>query len=221
MHEKTDPGVARSAPVTVRPVLPGDLPRLDALLTGLDEQGRYRRWFTGAIDIHRAVAWAAQPDLHHAVGLVAITADDALVGHAAFVVIDDVSAEVCFEVAAPWRHHGIAGALLAELERRAARRGLRTLVAEVLPGNADMLAVLREHGPCREHREDDVCVVELEIEAAHEHGAAVAVGRGSWRRRHARRSSSLPQTITGKHASSASSGTPSPAVSKMLCSGGK
>jgi len=179
MRAKTDPVTTGPAPVTVRRVVPGDLPRLDALLTGLDDQGRYRRWFTGAIDIHRAVAWAAQPERHHAVGLVAITAADELVGHAASVMIDDVSAEVCFEVAAPWRHHGIAGALLTELERRAALRGLRTLVAEVLPENADMLAVLREHGPCREHREDGVWVVELAVDAHHRQTTPGAAGRSS------------------------------------------
>jgi GNAT superfamily N-acetyltransferase len=166
-----------AAPVTVRAVVPGDLPRLDALLSGLDEHGRRRRWFSGAIDIHSAIAWAAEPELHHAVGLVAITAQDELVGHAAFVVIDDASAEVCFEVAAPWRHHGVAGTLLSELERRAARRGLRTLVADVLPQNADMLAVLREHGTCREHREDDICVVELAVDAHHRQAAAGSVAR--------------------------------------------
>jgi GNAT superfamily N-acetyltransferase len=152
-------------PVAVRPVVADDLPRLDVLLNGLDEQARNRRWFTGAADIHRAVAWAADPERHHAVGLVAVAATGEVVGHAAFVTIDDARAEVCFEVAAPWRHHGVAGLLLDGLVGRAAQRGVRTLVAEVLSENADMLAVLREHGPCREHREDGALVLELPVEA--------------------------------------------------------
>lgn len=149
--------------VVVRPVAPEDLPRLDALLSALDGQARYRRWFTGAADVHRAAAWAAHPEDQDGVGLVAIAADGEMVGHAALIPMDDERAEVCFEVAAPWRHHGIAGRLLDELQRSAASRGLRTLVAEVLSENADMLAVLREHGPCREHRDGGVLELELEV----------------------------------------------------------
>jgi L-amino acid N-acyltransferase YncA len=147
-------------------VVPDDLPRLDALLNGLDEQSRARRWFTGAADVHSAVAWAAHPERHHAVGLVAVTATGEVVGHAAMVSIDDARAEVCFEVAAPWRHHGVAGKLLDGLAQRAVQRGLRTLVAEVLTENADMLAVLREHGRCRERRQGAVLVLELPIDPA-------------------------------------------------------
>jgi L-amino acid N-acyltransferase YncA len=150
----------------VRPVRSGDLPALDALLSALDDEARYRRWFTGAPDIHRAAAWAAAPDRVHALGLVAIAPDGELVGHAALIPIDDERAEVCFEVAAPWRHHGVAGRLLTELAQRAERRGLRTLVADVLSENADMLAVMREHGPCDEREEGGVIELELPVRAA-------------------------------------------------------
>jgi RimJ/RimL family protein N-acetyltransferase len=152
-----------SSPVTVRSVRPDDAPGLDALLGELSEQARYRRWFTGSVDIHRAASGAAHPEINSAVGLVATSPDGEVVGHAAFIAIDDDRAEVCFEVAAPWRHHGIAGRLLDELQRRAGDRGLRSLVAEVLSENADMLAVMRDHGPCREQREGGVVELELQI----------------------------------------------------------
>lgn len=42
-------------------------------------------------------------------------------------------------------------------------------VAEVLPENADMLAVLREHGPCREHRQDGVVELELPVDPGRDH----------------------------------------------------
>lgn len=168
----TDPALAPPPPVAVvlRPVVPADLPALDALLSALDGQARFRRWFTGAADVHHAAAWAADPEEQGAVGLVAIAPDGELVGHAAYIPMNDARAEVCFEVAAPWRHHGVAGRLLAELARRGAQRGLRTLVAEVLSENADMLAVFREHGPCREHREDGVVELELPIGSGGEDG---------------------------------------------------
>ena len=153
-------------PVEIRPVMPGDLIGLDALLSALDGQARYRRWFSGGIDVHRAAAWAADPDRHRAVGLVATRPNGEIVGHGALIAIDDERAEVCFEVAAPWRHRGIATQLLTELARHAISRGLRTLVADVLAENADMLAVLREHGPCREHRHGNVVELELPIDGA-------------------------------------------------------
>lgn len=60
----------------------GDLAALDVLLTSLDGQARYRRWFTGGADVHRAAAWAAPPRAQDAVGLIAETVDGRLVGHA-------------------------------------------------------------------------------------------------------------------------------------------
>lgn len=158
---------ATAAAIVVRPVTPADLPALDALMTNLDTQARYRRWFTGAADVHRAAEWAAHPEEDHAVGLVAGAADGELVGHAALVPTDDgARAEVAFEVAAPWRQQGIAGRLLEELDRRAQERGFTILVAEVLSENADMLAVMREHGPCQERQDGGIVHLELPVGAA-------------------------------------------------------
>jgi GNAT superfamily N-acetyltransferase len=159
--------VARDVPqVVVRRVAPGDFAALDALLSSLDGRDRRRRWFTGGADVHAAARWAADPERQSAVGLVATTADGQIVGHAALVPIDAARGEVCFEVAASWRRHGIAGLLLGRLEREAARRHMTTLVAEVLPENADMLAVMRDRGPCSEHREAGVIEVLLPVGGA-------------------------------------------------------
>lgn len=154
--------------VQVRPVIAEDLPRLDSLLNGLDDRSRYLRWFYGAIDIGAAVSWAAHPERNHASGFVAIASNGELVGHAALIPMDESRAEVCFEVAAPWRHLGVAGLLLVHLERRAGELGIESLVAMVLPENADMLAVLREHGPCREHRVDGTTELELPVDPGRE-----------------------------------------------------
>jgi len=157
--------------VGIRPVVPADLPGLDALLSALDGRSRYRRWFSEAIDVHRAAAWAAHPEEKDAIGIVAAGPGGEIVGHAAAIPMGDGRGEVCFEVAAPWRHHGVAGRLLVELVRCARQRGLRALVAEVLSENADMLAVLREYGPCREHREDGVIELELPIDGQDDRSA--------------------------------------------------
>jgi GNAT superfamily N-acetyltransferase len=153
--------------VDIRPVRPEDLGRLEALLAGLDDRDRFRRWFTNAIDVHRAAAWAAHPQEQNAVGLVATAPGGELIGHAALVPIGDARAEVCFEVAGPWRHHGVAGRFLDKLESSAAERGYSAIVANVLAENRDMLAVLREHGRWRERPEGSVLVLELPIRRNH------------------------------------------------------
>jgi GNAT superfamily N-acetyltransferase len=71
--------------------------------------------------------------------------------------------EVAFEVAAPWRHHGIAGALLERLIAAAGAHDLREVYADVLPENTDMLAVLREHGRHAESREGGVVSVTIPV----------------------------------------------------------
>jgi GNAT superfamily N-acetyltransferase len=137
------------AKIRIRAVRAGDEAALDRLIGGLDPRSRFLRWFSAGVDIRRAADWAAHPDRFDAVGLLAFAGEEP-VGHAAIIPLADGRGEVAFEVAAPWRHHGIAGALLERLLQIAGARGLREIYADVLPENADMLAVLREHG---EHAE--------------------------------------------------------------------
>ena len=58
----------------------------------------------------------------------------------------------------------------------AAARGLREVFAEVLPDNADMLAVLREHGEHAESRDCGVVCVTLPV--ARVSGSLEALGPG-------------------------------------------
>jgi RimJ/RimL family protein N-acetyltransferase len=148
----------------LRPVRPEDLAAIEALLDGLDDRDRYRRWFTAAVNLHRAALWATHPERQGGVGLVA-DAGGRVVGHGALAPIDARRAEVAFEVAADWRHHGIAGRILQELDRAAASRGVEVLEADVLPGNRDMLLVFREHGPCTTTTQDGVVHVVMPVQA--------------------------------------------------------
>jgi GNAT superfamily N-acetyltransferase len=144
----------------IREVRPGDEAAIDDLLGGLDAESRYRRWFTGGVDIRGAEDWAAHPERVAGVGLLAFIGEQP-VGHAVLIPTGDGRAEVAFEVAAQWRRHGIAGALLERLIDEAADRGLREVYADVLPENADMLAVLREHGEHRESHAGGIVIVTL------------------------------------------------------------
>lgn len=148
--------------VRIRRVGVGDEAAIERLLGSLDLTSRYRRWFTGGVDIPRAADWAAHPERFSAVGLLAI-ADGEAVGHAVLIPVDGERAEIAFEVAAQWRCHGIAGALLEHLLDAAAERRLHELYAVVLSENADMLAVLREHGEHAETHEGSTVIVTLPV----------------------------------------------------------
>jgi GNAT superfamily N-acetyltransferase len=148
--------------ICIREVRAGDEAAIDRLIGGLDSESRFMRWFSAGVDIGRAADWAAHPGRFAAVGLLAFAGDEP-VGHAAIVALDDGRGEVAFEVAAPWRHHGIAGALLERLLLIASARGLREIYADVLPRNADMLAVLREHGEHAESRTGGVMTLTIAV----------------------------------------------------------
>jgi GNAT superfamily N-acetyltransferase len=151
-----------SPALLIREVRAGDEAAIERVLGGLDAESRYRRWFGLGVDIRRAEDWAAHPERVGGVGLLAFVGDEP-VGHAVLVPTADGRGEVAFEVAAPWRRHGIASAFLLRLLEVAGERGLREIYADVLPQNADMLAVLREHGEHVESR--DGGVVEVRIAA--------------------------------------------------------
>jgi GNAT superfamily N-acetyltransferase len=150
--------------IVIREVRRGDDAAIAHLLGGLDLGSRYQRWFTGGVDVVAEEEWAAHPERCCAVGLLAFAGAEP-VGHAVLIPIPDGRGEVAFEVAAPWRRHGIAGALLERLLAAAAERGLHEVYADVLSGNADMLAVMREHGPHSESCDGSVTTVALPVTA--------------------------------------------------------
>jgi RimJ/RimL family protein N-acetyltransferase len=158
----SSPPLAADPDIAIRELRAGDEAAIDHLITGLDPESRFLRWFSAGVDIHAAIDWAAHPERSHAVGLLAFAGEEP-VGHAVLIVLHDGRGEVAFEVAAPWRHHGIAGALLRRLLVIAAARGLHEVYADVLPGNRNMLAVLREHGEHAETRHDGIITVTIPV----------------------------------------------------------
>jgi GNAT superfamily N-acetyltransferase len=145
--------VAGITGVVIRPVVSDDLDGIERLLCGLSPDARYRRWFSAAVDLVAAAHWAV--DGSGALGFVAVSGDD-VVGHGTLVPSRPGCAEVAFEVAEPWRRHGIATQLLAALEEHASEMGIETIEADVLSFNADMLGVFAAHGDCTRSRDGTV-----------------------------------------------------------------
>ena len=157
-----DVALRDGAPIHVRPVRADDLPALRAFLESLSADSRRLRFFTPAADLAAAARWAAEVDRHERDGLLALTGDGEIAGHAAWARLGPDRAEVAFEVSETMRGRGLATILLAHLAFGARAQGIATFVAEVLPDNHKMLGVFRESRlPLQVHSEPGVLTVEM------------------------------------------------------------
>lgn len=131
------------ARVAIRLLVDADRPALERFLEGLSLQARRFRFFTGGVDPGRMAGaiGAGGPDRF---GLVALDEDGAVVGHALCIELGGDRAELAVEVADGLHGQGLGTILLERLAQEAERRGVRTLVAEVLPENREMLAVFND-----------------------------------------------------------------------------
>ncbi|HLN15391.1 MAG TPA: GNAT family N-acetyltransferase [Acidimicrobiales bacterium] len=133
--------------VHVRPIRPGDAPRLVEFHEALSSASVYFRFFT----LHRhlsekEVVRFTQVDYEDRLALVA-EVEGTLVGVARFDrLASGDEAEVAFVVADAFQHQGLGSLLLHELVRAAGPRGIRRFRAETLEGNVAMMTVFRESG---------------------------------------------------------------------------
>jgi GNAT superfamily N-acetyltransferase len=129
--------------VTVSPVSEGDEDELLGLLENLCLESRRMRFFSGAVDLENAAHWAALTSAGR-YGLIAREESGAVVGHAAYILLDSEHAEVALEVADQLHGRGLGTLLVEHLAARAERHGVTKFVAEVLCENRAMLDVFRE-----------------------------------------------------------------------------
>lgn len=130
------------ATVQLRPVQAEDEEALLAFLDRLCVNSRRMRFFTGAADLRGAAHWAAAASGDG--GIVACDDAGEIVGHAAYALLEDGSAEVAIEVADRLQGLGLGTILVERLAELAEARGIDRFVAEVLPENRMMLAVFRD-----------------------------------------------------------------------------
>jgi hypothetical protein len=131
--------------VSVRPVTADDEAAIYAFLTALSDVSRRLRFFSAAADLRaEARRGAAGEDAEHH-GLVALTPQRGVVGHAIYVRLPaSERAEVAVEVADDLHHLGLATLLMIRLAQFAEEHHIPRFFAEVLPENRDMLAVFRD-----------------------------------------------------------------------------
>lgn len=128
--------------VSFRMVEAGDEQALHEFFGRLCARSLRFRFFTGAANIGAAAHWAAGEQ--GGGGLLAFDEAGELVGHAAYMPLDDESAEVAVEIADRLHGLGLGTIMIERLARQAELRGIARFVAEVLPDNRAMLDVFRD-----------------------------------------------------------------------------
>ena len=100
-----------------------------------------------------------------------------VIGHG-MAADDGRATDIGLVVADRWQQHGIGTLLLAALVDRAAGRGVRTLVLDVLPANERMLGIIARRWPSapRERTPDAIVIrPELPVPAGSQHVAVPSV----------------------------------------------
>lgn len=131
----------------LRPVRPGDEEALRGFFAGLDPASQAFRFFSGAADLDGAAHLMAEVDYTSHYGLIADRgAEGRPIGHGVYIETDEGRAEVAFAVAAEMQGEGLGTLLLAHLAETARENGISSFVAEVMPENHRMIAMLRDSG---------------------------------------------------------------------------
>jgi ribosomal protein S18 acetylase RimI-like enzyme len=145
-------------PIEIRALKPSDeAGMLDAVNSTNAESLRRRFFVTKRAFSEKEKAFFMNADFVKHVALVADIDDGGrrrIIGGGRYIVSEAGEAEVAFVVIDDFQGQGIGGALTRHLVKLARAAGLKALVAEVLPENASMLAVLRKFGFAPGRRRD-------------------------------------------------------------------
>lgn len=158
--------------VTIRLMRPDDKERLEAAFAKLDPQSIYTRFFAHRKELPQGpLSRIDRIDLVRVAALVVTLGagdDQIVIGSGIYVAqtaADGVrEAEVAFTVEEDFQGQGLAGRLLAALAGIARRHGITRFTAEVLGGNAAMLAVFRRCGlPMQARRSGEIVKLTLDL----------------------------------------------------------
>jgi acetyl coenzyme A synthetase (ADP forming)-like protein len=146
-HRDGDVVLRDGSTVRIRVMLPADEPGLLALLQSLSEESRWLRFYSSANGSALATEAHREANLDHTFGLLAFSgAEERVVGHAFYAVVDEHRAEVAFTIANNFQGRGLGTMLLGQLAEVAAANGIQVFEAEVVAANHAMLHVFRASG---------------------------------------------------------------------------
>src|SRR6266542_1532122 len=146
-HRDGDVVLRDGSTVRIRVMRPMDEPSLLALLQSLSEESRWLRFYSSASGSALATEAHREANLDHTFGLLAFSgAEERVVGHAFYAVVDEHRAEVAFTIANDFQGRGLGTMLLGQLAEVAAANGIQVFEAEVVAANHAMLHVFRASG---------------------------------------------------------------------------
>jgi GNAT superfamily N-acetyltransferase len=153
--------------LTVRTVTQADVDGLDALFKGLSDDDRHHRFFSLRPPARTFVEQMTRAADEGGYRLVAVVSGprDALVAEAGYAILPDGDGEFALTVAPGWRGRRLGRYLLGAIVAAAAARGVPNLQADIMLGNARMLALVRDRGYITLHR-DEFSDMRIAIDAA-------------------------------------------------------
>jgi GNAT superfamily N-acetyltransferase len=165
------PGALRPDAGLVREAGLGDADAVCQFICDLSSQSRYLRFFASVAPpssaLLRALCGSTGADI-----LVVTDPGGRVIAHgmaaddpvpASFASVpgtDEVASNIGLVVADHWQERGLGTLLLSALVGRAARRGVRSLVLDILPDNRRMLGIIARRWPDapRQHTPDAIVV---------------------------------------------------------------
>ncbi len=133
--------------VRVRVMRPTDEEGLLTLFQSLSDEARWLRFYSAAKGSALTAEAHREVNLDRTFGLLALSgAEERVVGHAFYALLDEHHAEVAFTIADDFRGRGLGTILLGQLAEVAVANGIQVFEAEVVAANRAMLGVFRESG---------------------------------------------------------------------------
>ncbi len=138
-------------PVYIRPILPGDVARLEYAFAHADVETVRSRFFTAAPPTDRAhLLYLTTVDYRMRLALIAMDDTGTSIGIGRYeggeAIVGEDAAEVAIVVAPTWRRKGVGAALLLALEAPALAQGISTFSALYLPSNTGVERLLLSIG---------------------------------------------------------------------------
>ncbi|MEU8178440.1 GNAT family N-acetyltransferase [Microbispora hainanensis] len=188
-HWEADVVLSDGGTAHVRPIRPDDADMLRSFYSRLSAESIYFRYFGPRPRLtDKDVVWFTNVDYDNRVALIATIGTEMV----AVVRYDRVQprdhAEVAFLVEDAHQGRGVAAVLMEHLRAAARERGIKTFIADVLPGNHRMMGLFRQAGYTAQSQFEDGVVrmtldlssteTALEVRLAREHRAeARSIGR--------------------------------------------
>ncbi|WP_436761933.1 bifunctional acetate--CoA ligase family protein/GNAT family N-acetyltransferase [Streptosporangium sp. V21-05] len=145
-HWEADVVLSDGGTAHVRPIRPADADRLRSFYGRLSDESIYFRFFGPRPRLsEREITWFTNVDYEGRVALIA-TIGTEMVAVIRYDRIEPGEAEVAFLVEDAHQGRGVASVLLEHLAATAREKGIARFVADVLPANQKMMAVLKQVG---------------------------------------------------------------------------